>query len=429
MRTKYSTLEKCKTTFVKMNYKSYPAPVVDGLIQKCQAYPTLKHGESIKNLLLVFYMMCKMEKQGDDELRRIWITAERGNIEDFGEYNELAESGDVESYKDYEELWKTEYPDKIKWYNFSVNKYMDVFYFYIDSALIFQFKENEISEQVYDFQFGLSQWLLKKTEGNITRIQQDISEFNEYLNVNLPYKKRFGRLLRSDFWTIFPDYMKDFKNFISPEKLEILEKIQIQSNSMSFRYLPTFNSGDFFRFCEISYDANAYFDKNNNALTAKEKYSNLSDGRDCGLKLLNENSDKEFFNWYDNKMNCGGHPWEICRGGNSTHISLFVCRNEFGWYLRLEGCSETRVLETIKMALALFNREIPFILGKSEEIFRIACGTDFIGIVPDTVVPVYCHGYFPNEDKIIDFMNLGTEKCNEIVNMAYWYPLHEIRLR
>ena len=80
------------------------------------------------------------------------------------------------------------------------------------------------------------------------------------------------------------------------------------------------------------------------------------------------------------------------------------------------------------MAVAFFENDIPFILGKSEEIYRMACGSDYIGIVPETVVPRYCHGFFPASDKIIDFMNLGTEKKDELINKAFWYPLPELKL-
>ena len=38
-----------------------------------------------------------------------------------------------------------------------------------------------------------------------------------------------------------------------------------------------------------------------------------------------------FEDWLENHER-GGHPWEICRGGNSTHISLYVCKNDQGFY-------------------------------------------------------------------------------------------------
>jgi hypothetical protein len=57
-------------------------------------------------------------------------------------------------------------------------------------------------------------------------------------------------------------------------------------------------------------------------------------------------------------------------------------------------------------------------------------GTNFIGIVPDSVFPRYCHGLFPKEDRIIDFMNLGSDQeiVSAIVKKAHWYPLDRIEI-
>ena len=44
-------------------------------------------------------------------------------------------------------------------------------------------------------------------------------------------------------------------------------------------------------------------------------------------------------------------------------------------------------------------------LSDPEEIVRMITGTDYIGILPDNVVPRYCANLFPHEDRIIDFMN------------------------
>ena len=412
-----------------MDIKNIPAPYIDRLINSCQEYPEVKNESNIKHLLSIFDMMCRLEKQGDDEFRNIWISAECGKIEDFGDFNEYLEAGEVSNKKDFDDLWQYYYPDEIKWYNFAITKYAEVFYFYLDSKLTLQIKaDDSSSELVYDFHTELIDWLLKITEDSNILIQNNIEEYNDFINANLPHKKRTGRILRSDYWSIFPEHMQDFKNSITPEMLEILKKVKVQSESKTFRYLSAISSRDFFRFCEIGYDANKYFDKSNMILTAKEKYITMADGRDCGLRILNETSYQDFHKWYETEKNCGGHPWEICRGGNSTHISLFVCRDENGWYLRLEGNSRARVIETIKIAIAFYRHNIPFIIGKAEEIYRMASGVDYIGIVPETVTPRYCHGYFPDDDKIIDFMNLGTEKSNEIINKAFWYSLPELHL-
>jgi len=139
----------------------------------------------------------------------------------------------------------------------------------------------------------------------------------------------------------------------------------------------------------------------------------MADGRHCGLTEVDEDSVTAFREWYDNKSTCSGHPWEVCRGGNSTHIALYVFDTEDGWKLRLAGSSKGRVVETIKMALALYEKKAPFILGKAEEILRMIKGIDNIGIVPETLIPVYYHSLFPDGDRINYFMNLGYEKTED----------------
>ena len=55
-------------------------------------------------------------------------------------------------------------------------------------------------------------------------------------------------------------------------------------------------------------------------------------------------------------------------------------------------------------------------------------GEDYIGIVPDHVFPRYCHRFFPAEDRIIDFLNLGYEDPEKIIKNAFWYPLKPVLL-
>jgi len=116
------------------------------------------------------------------------------------------------------------------------------------------------------------------------------------------------------------------------------------------------------------------------------------------------------------------HPWEICRGGNSTHILLSVSDIHNGWCLLLAGSSTVRVEETVRMAVALYQACIPFHLSEAREIFNMVNGNDFIGIIPDTVFPRYCHSLFPDEDRVIDYMNLGYENTEAIIAAAHWYP-------
>lgn len=185
-------------------------------------------------------------------------------------------------------------------------------------------------------------------------------------------------------------------------------------------------SGIFFDCCKLGYNANDYpYDR---GLKPVDLYRKFADGRDFRLKQLDPDSPRAFEEWFDKREWQFGHPWEVCRGGNSTHISLYVDRQGGGWRLSLAGKSRGRVAETVRFAIALYKHDIPFKLWDAKEILAMISGTDYIGIVPEKVIPVYCHSWFPKEDHIIDFMNLPVENRNKIINTAYWYPMDEIKL-
>lgn len=51
---------------------------------------------------------------------------------------------------------------------------------------------------------------------------------------------------------------------------------------------------------------------------SKDQYYLNADGRDDGLRDIAPESPEAFEAWYSSNARHGGHPWEVCRGGNST---------------------------------------------------------------------------------------------------------------
>lgn len=415
-----------KSTSIKADQKIF-APEIDGLIESCKTCPEISDKKLISILKNIFNLMLQIKEMGDDEYRSIWITEQRGGIRSFGSYKEYHDAGEVESRHDFEELWLSFYPEKEKWYEFAVARYENVGYYYIDSNLVFQFPFGTAeNKDAYPIQNKLAGWLLEKVTQTVKSIKDNPVAYNQNIKDNLPFRRRLGKIQRKDFWKIFSDEKKHFKKGISPEMIEIINKVRAIPNEGPKNLLSSMTAGDFFRYCEMGYDANDYFRKSTKPLTARDKYRLMADGRDCGLMQVNLTSVRAFAHWYSKESHCGGHPWEICRGGNSTHISLFIHKNNDGWYLRLAGSSCMRVVETVRFAAALYTNNIPFILSDAEEIYRMIRGVDYIGVVPETVFPRYCHSLFNEKERIIDFMNLGFEKTDELIKLTKWYPIREI---
>ncbi|NJK93749.1 MAG: hypothetical protein HC905_01420 [Bacteroidales bacterium] len=407
------------------------APEIDNFLLNVQNVPAHINVQCANIILNVFHALEEIEAQGDDEIRNVWLEADRGEISDFGSFSEYKTEGIIETEKEFVELWESYYPDKIKWYQMSITRYADTIYLYINSKITLQVDMNKVYPKEKFLIEKFAEWLLAKVNEVINKLKVNEKLYNRHIQQNLPFQKRFGKILREKYWMVSPDEMNYFKENLLPETISNLRKIvEISEKGKASLLIEKMTSGLFFRICEIGYNANNYFEQNGIHKTAKEKYLIMADGRDCNLSKIDEDSVVAFRNWYKNESHCGGHPWEICRGGNSTHISLFLeYIDNSKWLLRLAGRSSVRVVETIKFAVALFENEIPFMLEDARNILNMVTGVDYIGIVPDSVIPRYCSSYFPNDEHIIDFMNLGNERRNELVKIAVWYPEREIRLK
>lgn len=274
---------------------------------------------------------------------------------------------------------------------------------------------NEIPEFV--------QWLVNSVKECIEMLRA--GTYNDFVRENLPPQHRTGKIRRSDFWTVWPENRAEFFEDISEEDVaEFIRLASIQTENyhgLKDR-LPQMTANDFYRFCAIGYAACNYkgCDK-----TPKEQYYLNADGRDDGLKDLPSNDPEAFHAWLHDKERRGGHPWEVCRGGNSTHVSLMVVDDENGYWLYLAG--NNRTIETIHFYLALSKAGIPVYLREAPVFVRRLQGDEMIGIVPEGVIPKYCEGHFPDEH-IIDYMNLPDEDREQFLPFCIWYDEPQITL-
>ena len=383
------------------------------------------------SLISIYQSMTCIQPGEHDEYRGIWFELPRGSISDYGDYQEFQEEGMVNSKKDFHELWEYDYPSESKWYKLDITEYDSNLYFYLDLNLLIRIpKKNEsvlkpvaVPEEYVIVADSLSNSIIDE----VSKLQSNEDKWNLNLETHLSYNRRYGRINRSQFWNIIGDDAIRADQELGKDAIEklslLIDDIKKNENSL---VPPEITANQFLRYCEIGYDANDYFSGEQLNLSPKKKYLAMADGRHDGLLDIDGDSPKEFSKWYHHQM--GGHPWEICRGGNSTHISLYIHKSQNHWQLTLAGSSIGRVVEAVRIAVALYDNGIPFSLRDSDAILRMVNGEDYIGIVPKEILPRYCHSHFPSEDKIIDFINLPLEYIDEIQKQATWYPEDRIVL-
>lgn len=361
----------------------------------------------------------KIKPCGSDERREIWVTAERGTIKDYYDYDTMMEYGEVESREEFVKMYNSDYPDDIYWYNLTTVEHGDYKGVFFKNRLLFQLnapgQNNSWEYDISDF----LEWLIFAVKEVIIKMQNNT--YNDYVNNNLPPQHRIGTIKRKDYWNIFPEIRKFyFKDITSDEVQKFLKYISKQKSKEN-EYVSSLTANDFYNICYLGYKANKY--DNVDTLLPKEAYYKYADGRDDGLKKIEPNSSVDFKIWLHNR-DFGGHPWEVCRGGNSTHISLYVHEECNKYYLTLAGDAWNRSIETIKFFNALKDNGVPVYLRNGDLLAARVQEKDKIGIVPEGIWPDYCDSYFPNEN-LLDYINLPDENRIQVANKTKWQPIEK----
>ena len=358
-------------------------------------------------------------------LRRLYFPIERGTIEDYKNHCGYFGDDDDPSPEEIEEMWKRDYPDEKQWFSFDFieddeNGYRGIF---LDNRLVLETMPCPAPPYPEDAS-EFVQWLVVKVRECLPIIKS--GEYNRIIREELSPDQRFGTISRKAFWDIYPEEKEEyFSGLTDADRDEFLKLMENYSeDAIPDHMIEDMTSGLFFRCCQMGYAANHY--EGNDTLSPKELYRKHADGRDEGLMNIDENSPEAFRNWYEHREH-GGHPWEVCRGGNSTHVSLYVCNADHGFFFVVAGRSWGRSIETINFFLALHRAGMPVKINDGKKLADRIMGKDKIGIVPRWIIPRYCESYFPGEE-ILDFMNLPEEKHDEFVAKCVWRDEPEISI-
>ena len=366
----------------------------------------------------IFEVVRKIAPTRNNDVRELWLTAERGPIEDFGDIDELLADGTVESREEFEAWWHERYPEETCWYQFSAVEDAEIGYRAIFIGQKFVIEVDERKEKDYPNDISeFAQWILDALNAAYKKLQD--GSYNDFVDANLPPQHRTGTLVRKYLWDAFPDARTSFFKNISPADVAEFVKCASEQDSDRRRltnHLKEMTANDFFSFCALGYKENNY---EGCELTPREQYYKHADGRDDGLGEIDGDSPEAFHEWYNDRNHHGGHPWEVCRGGNSTHVSLYVHEDEDGYTLTVAGDAWTRTIESVKFYLALRRAGLPVYMMEATALADRLTEKEKIGIVPEGVMPAYCHSYFQNEH-IIDFMNLPDENREKLLPHCVW---------
>lgn len=193
-------------------------------------------------------------------------------------------------------------------------------------------------------------------------------------------------------------------------------------------------ANDYFEYCRIAYHAAT--EKNetlDSTLTGRELYETYADGRDDGLLEIEPDSEQAFADWIDQKhpkRSRGGHPFEIKRGGNTTHIDLAVYRPSYSFgddKLTVSICAGAthRLREAICMCLAIHEAGLPISISDADGLRKRLLAQDNLGIMPHFDSLHRANQSFHEHESVYDVLyydDLGRYKTR-IKPFITWEPL------
>ena len=227
----------------------------------------------------------------NDEVKSLWIRIPRGEIEDYGDYEEMKEYGEVETYEEYEKYWEEEYPDEYIWYrlvlvqSFNKESVLDFYAVGLDNKTIISASTDD---RMRDFAGGYSEEAAAKLcDLIIPAIMESMEllkagKYNALVEENLPYKFRTGVIRRSDLWEANPEYKKfDYDNLPEHKVQRFKDMIASGINDAAkIGRIREFTANDFFNACKIGYES---IGKECDGYSLCELYMHYADGRDEGL--------------------------------------------------------------------------------------------------------------------------------------------------
>jgi hypothetical protein len=343
----------------------------------------------------------------------------------------------IEPEKDYSDShWKFYFKINSKeWEKLSITLYDKNYYFTFAGSRFTMCYPGE-KEKVYWNEPEIK-WILQGVNSCINEIKTNLELYYRKLHKELPLKYREGLIPRKAL-------MLNVKVLYRPEKklgkkltANIVRWIEINGSKKNKTQKPL-TLKIYLEYCRVAYMANAKSLGIDDSESGMMLYKRFADNRHEGLLDIDINSPEAFNKWYHGPRG-GGHPWEIYRGGNTTHIDLGAHEyNEYSYKytqekeqnneyeIFLNGFSTGRLVETIRIALAFIEKDMPFTLSNAEGIRKKLLGLDNLGIIPEWYSTHRANQSYPEGLDVYDcikFQDPTPAERKKLLPYITWLPL------
>jgi hypothetical protein len=249
---------------------------------------------------------------------------------------------------------------------------------------------------------------------------------------NFPLDMRYGIMPKGVVWKYYPEWYRVDIDLGKMKTAQFVKHVRTGGFRSDYAgHHREMSLALYTRYCKVAYTANLrrFSGAIEKGMSGLEMYQRLADGRHEGLVELPLESADAFRQWYHSGRG-GGHPWEVYRGGNTTHVDLGVTEKADGWSVFLRGSSTSRMAETIRIALALVKEGLPVEIHDAEELQTRLLGMDNLGIIPKFIINHRASQNFEKADRVYDCAHLHDfGRKNRILPFVSWKSIAPLRAR
>ena len=186
-------------------------PILNSLLHHTLEDDVYVDGESFAMLLEIQRTLVVFEPIGDDEARMIWLEIPRGTAEewkDFDDEHSWYSDPEEDNLASYQEALDDEYPYEKEWFFLVTSTYRENTFLKISDRdhryVIFTNRHFREEARPTDMSWFMEP-LLQLVKERVDAIVKDPDAYNRYIEENLPYRQRSGRIRSKDLNRILPE--------------------------------------------------------------------------------------------------------------------------------------------------------------------------------------------------------------------------------
>lgn len=424
-------------------------PIINNVLHRTLENDRCVDDQSFALLLEIQKTLSVFEPIEDDEARKIWLEIPRGTAEEWKAFDD-ERSGCYDDEDDdlasYQEALDEEFPRETQWLFLVTSTYRENTFLRISDRVhrYVVFTNRTLDEKAYPMNMTwLFEPLLKLVKDRVAQIAKDPDAYNRYIQENVPYRQRSGRIKSKELNRIIPERKMQVENRerciqIMRELIQRKEVYESVKSKTSIDWdglgVPVpFETMSIRRFCKYYRIADTIFWSKSDYVRAKkavniqddvEYYANY--GLHHKLDGCDLDGEKEF------KHFAKDHYGELGLSRMNVGATNYYAGGK--WIITFGISYSAYAEEGLRIAMALYETGAPFVFYDAENLLHILEESGTVRISP-FVFHDYLKGgddegviRLPYEEDCDKEGELTRGQYDEIVRLAEWEPDVQLKL-